>query len=315
MKKNHENWKLHSEYILISSIMILLVISQFQFQPNTNNGISLNTSSEEIVWDSTHIVFSPNDQVFLENLLFQEDWMYVFYLEVVTPHQCEINMTLTDPEGYNYKMFQGTVDQQQKEIQFGMVNEGAYNITLDVNTEFTLNLHLKIERTVSFMDLFDQNEEILAFHGFRFSQNEPLREIPILLDPNSSYTFILALITPLVNILPVINTFIDDPVDNHFIIYQDQALNEFYLTFQFQTINHGIHELQVLIDLLEISLNLMVVVTLDNSNPPISNDPPPRSTLYIPIEVQVVSIGIFIFAILLAVLMKKSSSSRNELSY
>ncbi|MHA1496962.1 MAG: hypothetical protein ACTSRT_05365 [Promethearchaeota archaeon] len=263
MKKNHENWKFHSEHILISSIMILLVISQFQFQPNTSKSISLNTSNEEIVWDSNHIVFNPKDQVFLQNLLFQEAWMYDFYLEVVTPHQCEINMTLTDPEGYHYEVFQGTVDQQQKDIQFGMVIEGAYNITLDVITEFTLNLHLRIERTVSFMDLFDQNDEILAFHGFRFSQNEPLREIPIFLDPNSSYTFILALITPLVNILPVINTFIDDPVANHFIIYQDQALNEFYLIFQFQTINNGIHQLQVLVDILEISLNLMVVITLD----------------------------------------------------
>jgi len=295
--------------------MIFLVIIQFQFQPNTNNSSNLNTSSEEVIWDSTHTVFSPNDHVFLKDLLFQKDWMYNFYLEVVTPHQCEINMTLTDPEGYHYKIFQGTVDQQQKEIQFGMVNEAAYNITLDVSTEFTLNLHLRIERTVSFMDLFDQNDEILAFNGFRFSQNEPLREIPILLDPNRSYTFTLALISPLINNLPVISTFIDDPVDNHFIIYQDQSLNEFYLSFQFQTINHGIHDLQVLIDIVETSLNLMVVVTLDDSNPPISNDPPPRSTLYIPIEVQVVSIGIFVFAILLAILMKKSSSSRNELSY
>ncbi|MHA1496963.1 MAG: hypothetical protein ACTSRT_05370 [Promethearchaeota archaeon] len=56
----------------------------------------------------------------------------------------------------------------------------------------------------------------------------------------------------------------------------------------------------------------MVVITLDNSNPPIIYDPPPRSTLYLPIEVQVLSIGVFIFAILLAFLMKKS---RNELSY
>ena len=315
MKKNHRDGKLHLEFILISSIMILLVISQIQFSSNTSISSNLNTSSEEVIWDSTHTVFSPNDQVFLEDLLFQKDWMYNFYLELVTPHQCEINMTLTDPEGSHYIIFQGTVDNQPKEIQFGMVNEGAYNITLDVITEFTLNLHLKIERTVSFMDLFNQNNEILAFHGFRFSQNEPLREIPILLDPNRSYTFTLALITPLVNILPVISTFIDDPVDNHFIIYQDQSLNEFYLSFQFQTISHGIHDLQVLIDILEISLNLIVVVTLDSSNPPISSDPPPQNTLYIPIEVQVVSIGIFVFAILLAILMKKSSSSRNELSY
>ena len=165
---------------------------------------------------------------------------------------------------------------------------------------------------VSFMDLFDQDKEILAISSFRFSQNEPLRELLILLDPNSSYTFILALISPLINVLPILNTFIDDPAENHFIIYQDQALNEFYLTFQFQTINYGIHILQVLIDIVETCLNLIVVM-LDNSDLPINNDPPPRSTLYMPIEIQVVSMGIFIFAISLALLMKKSS--KNGLIY
>jgi len=293
--------------------MILLVLSQIQFQPNTCKTFNLNTSSEEVIWDSTHMVFSPNDQVFLQDLFFEEDWMYVFYLEVVTPHQCEVNMTVTDPEGYQYKIFQGTIDQQQKEIQFGMVIEGAYNITLDVSTEFTLNLHLRIERTVSFMDLFDQDNDILAFNSFRFSENEPLREVPILLEPNSSYVFTIALVSPLINILPILNTFIDDPAENEFIIYQDQALNEFYLAFQFQTINYGVHKLQVLIDIVETSLNLIVVVMLDNSDPPINNEPPPRSTLYMPLEVQVISIGIFIFAILLALLMKKSS--RKELMY
>lgn len=313
MKKSHENWMIHLEYILISSIMILLVLSQIQFQLIRNNQLNLNTSSEEVIWDSTHIVFSPNDQVFLQDLFFEEDWMYDFYLEVVTPHQCEVNMTVTDPEGYQYKIFQGTIDQQQKEIQFGMVIEGAYNITMDVSTEFTLNLHLRIERTVSFMDPFDQDNDILAFNSFRFSENEPLREVPILLEPNSSYTFTIALVSPLINILPVLNTFIDDPAENHFIIYQDQALNEFYLTFQFQTINYGNHKLQVLIDIVEICLNLIVVVMLDNSDPPINNDPPPRSILYMPLEVQVISIGIIIFAILLVLLMKKSS--RKELMY
>jgi len=293
--------------------MILLLLSQIQFQPNTNKSFNLNTSSEEVIWDSTHTVFSPNDQVFLQDLFFEEDLMYDFYLEVVTPHQCEINMTVTDPEGYPYKIFQGTVDQQQKVIHLGMVIEGAYNITLEVTTEFTLNLHLRIESTVSFMELFDQNNDILAFSSFRFSENEPLRELPILLDPNISYTFIVALVSPLINILPVINTFIDDPAENHFIIYQDQALNEFYLTFQFQTINCGIHKLQVLIDIVETCLNLIVVVILDNSDPPINNDPPPQNTLYMPLEIQVVSIGIFIFTILLVFLMKKSS--RNELMY
>ena len=312
MKKNHRVGKLHLEYILTCFIMIFLVINQIQFQPTTNNKLNLNTSSEEVIWDSTHTVFSPNDQVFLQDLLFQEDWMYGFYLEIVTPHQCEINMSLTDPEGYNYIIFQGTVDQQEKDIQFGMVIEGAYNITLEVTTEFTLNLHLKIERTVSFMDLFDQDKEILAISSFRFSQNEPLRELLILLDPNSSYTFILALISPLINVLPILNTFIDDPAENHFIIYQDQALNEFFLSFQFQTINYGIHILQVLIDIVETCLNLIVVM-LDNSDLPINNDPPPRSTLYMPIEIQVVSMGIFIFAISLALLMKKSS--KNGLIY
>ena len=313
MKKNHRVGKLHLEYTLICFIMVLLAIPQTQFQPITNNNISLNTSSEEVIWDSTHMVFSPNDQVFLQDLFCEEDWMYVFYLEVVTPHQCEVNMTVTDPEGYQYIIFQGTIDQQQKEIQFGIVIEGAYNITLDVSTEFTLNLHLRIERTVSFMDLFDQDNDILAFNSFRFSENEPLREVTILLEPNSSYAFTIALVSPLINILPVLNTFIDDPAENHFIIYQDQALNEFYLTFQFQTINYGNHKLQVLIDIVEICLNLIVIVMLDNSDLPINNDPPPRSTLYMPLEVQVISIGIFIFAILLALLMKKSS--RKELIY
>ena len=317
MKRNQEIWKLHSEHILIGIIMIALVLSQFQFQfqpkMTDNFNLNLNASSEEVIWDSTHTVFSPNDQVFLPDLFFEEDLMYDFYLEVITPHQCEINMSLTDPEGYHYEIFQGIVDQEVKEIQFGNVIEGAYNITLEVSTEFTLNLHIKIERTVSFMDLFDQDSDILAFNSFRFSENEPIRELPILLDPNSSYTFKFALVSPFINILPVLNTFIDDPAENHFIIYQALILNEFYLTFSFQTINHGIHKLQVLINALEACLNLIVVVMLDNSDPPINNDPPPQNTIYMPIEIQVVSMGVFIFAILLGIIMKKSS--RNEFMY
>lgn len=312
MKKNQEIWKLHSEHILIGIIMIVLILSQFQFQPNKTNNFNqnLNNSSEEVIWDSTHTVFSPNDHVFLSDLFFEEDWIYDFYLEVITPHQCEINISLTDPEGYQYEIFQGMVDQELKEIQLGMVIEGDYNLTLEVSTEFTLNLHLRIERTVSLMDLVDQDNDILNFNSFRFSENEPLRELPILLDPNSSYTFKFAIVSPLINILPVLNTFIDDPAENHFIIYQDLILNEFFFTFSFQTINYGIHKLQVVINVLGACLNLIVVAMLDNSDPPIINDPPPQSTLYMPIEIQVVSMGVFIFAILIAIIMKKSS--RNE---
>ncbi len=315
MKRNQEIWKLHSEHILIGIIMVVLVLDQFQFQPNVtdNFNLNLNASSEEVIWDSTHTVFSPNDQVFLSDLFFEENFLYDFYLEVITPHQCVINMSLTDPEGYYYEIFQGMVDQELKEIQFGIVIEGDYNITLEVVTEFTLNLHMKIERTVSFMDLFDQESDILTFNSFRFSKNEPIRELPILLNPNSSYNFNFALVSPLINILPILNTFIDDPAENHFIIHQDLVLNEFYLTFSFQTINYGIHKLQVLINALEACLNLIVVVMLDSSDPPISNNPHSQNALYIPIEIQVVSMGVFIFAVLLAIIMKKVS--RNELIY
>jgi len=313
MKKFRGNGKLHLEHILISYIMILLVMSQIQFDPTTIKNLNLNTSSEVVIWDSIHTVFSPYDQLILQDLLFEKDWMYDFSLEVVTPHQCEINMTLTDPSGNHYNLFQGTVDQQSKEIQLGMVTEGAYNITMDAITQFTLNLHLKIERTVSFIDLFDQDDEIIALNGFRFSQSESLREVSVSFNPNFSYTINIALITPIVNNLAAINMFIDDPVDNHFIIYQDQALDELFLTFHFQTINPGIHKVQILIDNLETCLNLIVVVTLDNSDPPRSNDPPPGNSLYIPIEIQAISIGILLFAVLLTFLMKKTT--RNTIIY
>jgi len=284
------------------------MISHVHIQPDVGYSANLNTSDEEVIWDITHTIFSPNDQVFLQDLSFQVDWMYSFYLEVLTPHQCELNMTLIDPDGYHYNLFQGTVNQQQKEVLFGIVNEGDYNITLDVSTEFTLNLRLKIERTTSLMDLSDQNSETIAFQSFRFSENEPLREVPILLDPSDSYTFTIALITPLVNISPIINTFIDDPADNHFIIYQNQVLNEFFLIFEFETINYGVHDLQVLVDLAEDCLNLVVFVTEDD--PPNSNEPPNPNILYIPIEVQLTLMGTIIIVIIISIFMKRSSTVR-----
>jgi hypothetical protein len=313
MKKIDRVGKLHLEYIMICIIMILLAIPQAQFQQITKNHVPPITASQEVIWDSTHTISSPHDELLLQNLLFQENWMYDFSLEVITPHECEINMTLSDPEGCVYNLFQGTVAQQQKEIQFGMVNEGACNITLEVIAEFTWNLHLKIERTLNFIDLFEQDNDTLSFSSFRFSENEPLREISILLDPTNSYTFIIALVSPLINISPLLNTFIEDPINNHFIIYQNQEVNEFYLTFQFQTINHGIHKLQLSINIVESCFNIIVIVMRDNSGSPINNDPLPQNTLHVPLEIQVVSMGVFIFAILLAFLMKKSS--RNELIY
>ena len=106
------------------------------------------TSSEEYLVDKVFTFLAPNDTLRFDDFYLLEKVNYYVLLEIVTPHNCEINLTIIDPVLDVYKVFETEVNISQDddwfEIPFGTAIEGNYSFIITVECAFNLNLHVKI---------------------------------------------------------------------------------------------------------------------------------------------------------------------------
>ena len=109
---------------------------------------NLNTSSEENLVDKVFTFLAPIDTLRFDDFYLFERVNYYILLEIVTPHDCEINVSIVDPVLDVYEVFKTEVNISQDddwfEIPFGTAIDGNYSFIISVECALNLNLHVKI---------------------------------------------------------------------------------------------------------------------------------------------------------------------------
>jgi hypothetical protein len=109
-----------------------------------------SSGAPQILIDKVFTFSAPEDSLQFEDLAFVEEFAYYLTIEIVTPHNCAINITIIDPDAYRYRVFETEVNVSQDdgwfEIPFGTAITGNYSIIMEVITSLTLNIYVQLIR-------------------------------------------------------------------------------------------------------------------------------------------------------------------------
>ena len=298
--------------ILITCFIVFGVLSAVPRNGlgETSQTFSLNTSSEENLVDKVFTFLAPNDTVRFEDLYLLEKVNYYVLLEIVTPHNCEINVTIVDPVLDTYEVFKTEVNISQDddwfEIPFGTAIDGNYSFIISVECALNLNLHVKISFDSEDRCLYDMIaptflEKMKLYQVNKFT-NGMVVEHNIVLKTDMSYKFYLSRVSAIggLTIENEVSTEYDvtDPDDFRFVIYQNETVGSVgtMMHFDFGTSVEGMYTVKIRIycqvDVVNIAYAIAEDYPISNVNngtdPDLDPDPPENETMggyfYVPIE-------------------------------
>jgi hypothetical protein len=119
-----------------------------------------NASWEEFLPDKVYALQAPADTLEFRDLYLEEDYLYLIYIEIVTPHNVScVEIRITDPDDNVFKVFKARMVYEEPftrwwEIPFGTVMKGNYTIHFDITTEENFNLLVNVQKSVH--SLYDQ---------------------------------------------------------------------------------------------------------------------------------------------------------------
>lgn len=250
------------KYYLIS-LLIIMIAGMIIFRlpsitPKSNSEENLQTSAITIV-DKVYTFLAPLDTLSFESMALKEDFMYYIYLEVVTPHSCELNVTLWDPQNKQYDIFSSnltyfTEGYERVEIPFGTASGGNYTFLFSMELQFNLNLYIRIEEgDLCLRDMIPTSNwnKMIFYRVTKFSDGDYI-EHNIQLKSDVSYKFYFGRVSPIAS--EENNVFIFNNITNpngiEFNIYINSSLAPIHeiQNYNFGTSEEGVYSLQLQIN-------------------------------------------------------------------
>jgi hypothetical protein len=140
-----------SKKILMGIFIITLLIPTVDTISATNDSPPLLSNPE--FPDKVYVFLAPTDTLVFDDLYFEQYSTYFIWVEIVTPHNCTLTITLWDPDGKQFDLFEHDVFFEPKgsgyhEIPFGCAIEGNHTIEFTTTSTDNLNLYIKIEKWI-----------------------------------------------------------------------------------------------------------------------------------------------------------------------
>jgi len=300
-------------FVMISglTIGILTLNSRFNGEPeqsaNLNPLSTPKASSEEMLVDKVFTFLAPNDTKQFNDLYLLENLNYYVLLEIVTPHNCEINISIIDPDLDTYNIFRTEVNVSQGdqwfEVPFGTAISGNYTFIFSVIAALNLNVYVKIHFDREAKCLYDimapgyiNNMELYRVNKF---YDGTMIEHNVMLKTDVSYKFFLGRVSAIGG-SPIegevrVDYELTDPQDIEFIIYQNTTVESVgaVLHFNFGTAIAGVYTVRIKIYCQVDVVNMAYTIAEDYSISTVNNgttpDPGPnnsttRGIFYMPME-------------------------------
>ncbi len=297
---------------------------------------NLKTSSEENLVDKVFTFLAPNDTLRFDDFYLFEKINYYILLEIVTPHNCEINVTIIDPVLDAYEVFETEVNISQGddwfEIPFGTAIKGNYSFIISVASAFNLNLHIKISFDSEDKCLYDiiapkYLEQMKLYQVNKFTDGMVV-EHNTAFKTDTSYKFYLGRVSAIGGLTVSDEVTVDydvtDPDQIEFTIYQNKTIGSVgtVLRFDFGTAVEGIYTVKIRIycqvDVVNIAYAIAEdyqISTVNNGTEP-DPEPPTNETVsgyfYVPMEWTLgfgISAGVLVgILVVFGVLRRKDDS-------
>jgi hypothetical protein len=297
--------------ILGLTIGVLSLNSRFTSENESNLDLNLlsapRASSEEMLIDKVFTFLAPEDTKQFNDLYLLEGLNYYVLLEVVTPHNCEINISIIDPDLDTFDIFRTEVNISQGdqwfEVPFGTAISGNYTFIFSVITALNVNVYIKIHFDREDKCLYDimapgelSNMELYRVNKF---SDGTLMEHNVMLKTDVSYKFYIGRVSAIggspIDGEVTVDYELTDPEDIKFIIYQNKTAEAVgsVIHFNFGTAIGGIYTVKIKIYCRVDVVNMAYAISEDHSISTINNgttpDPTPnngtiRGVFYMPME-------------------------------
>lgn len=235
--KKKNTYFLVINFICILSIMPIFTISTASVLGGRSN-IPLNQnvqmhSPEDTVIDKVYNLTVDRPYVKFRNITFQQHFTYYITVCVVTPHTCNLNMTLWDPEGTEFQLSyeENMAQNEYREVPYGVAIEGNYTIhfiAIDLNEAINIRITIEREHKVLY-DKVDSLEQadIIYYNVTKFYDGTSLNHT-LILKSDWYYKFIFSRVSPisktLSNNVTVVHYILDETQGIPFKIYLNKTL-------------------------------------------------------------------------------------------
>jgi len=303
-------------FLLIGGLIVGVLGANHQIPNALGSGEMPKTSSEKILVDKIFMFEAPNDTKRFDNQFLEAHYNYRVLMEIVTPHECIMNVTIIDPDLDVYQVYRLVENISQDDgwldFPFGTVMSGNYTFVFSVVAEFRLNVYIKI----SYDPEFDKclynilpPWEIEKLELYRLSKfyNQTVIEHHVELKSDYYYKFYIGRLSPIGGESPVENEVtadydLDNPDGKPYLIYRNEMLADigYIRLFNFATAVAGTYTIRIQIYCKVDVVNIGLAVVEDykkstendgNSTTPDPEDPvdptnvtKPLNYYYVPIE-------------------------------
>jgi len=161
---------------------------------------------------------------------------YYIFAQVVTPHDCVLNVSLQDPQGGWFALFSRPMSYENEsygypsaEIPFGTALAGNYTFRFEVSLEFNMNLYIRITEDITVLRdkiASDEWDNRIFYRVTRFTDGMYM-EHNLQMETDVNYKVYLARVSPIANenvSQVMVNHTLTDSNDVEFILYSESVL-------------------------------------------------------------------------------------------
>ena len=214
-------------------ICCLLFPAVTRFSVTGDNDPSVKTSAPEFP-DKVYAFLAPSDTLTFDNLYLEKALTYLIWVEIVTPHNCSLVITLWDPDGKRFDIYESDLtathaETDFDEIPFGCAITGNHTIEFLSTSEYNHNIYIRIEKWVPCLyDKLNTNElqNMILYNVTRF-HNGMVISPTVELKTDYMYRFCFGRVSPIaatVSDFVSVNFTLYDPNTVDYILYTNETL-------------------------------------------------------------------------------------------
>jgi len=137
--------------LLFTFLLLFFGSSNILNRSSTQKNSDIPAISGPDLPDKVYLFQSPQDSLVLEDIALEQYYIYYLYVEIVTPYNCSVKITLWDPEGNQFNIFESDLFNEPEganyyEIPFGTALTGNYDIAFDVIAPENVNVYIRMEK-------------------------------------------------------------------------------------------------------------------------------------------------------------------------
>ena len=221
-------------------------------QNNDTDNLLHSSSYEHLLIDKVYTFTVSNPILtFDSNIELEKSYYYYISVKIVTPHECDVLISIIDPEGDRYDITheKDMVQDDSRKIPYGVTITGNHTFIFEAILAENLNVYIKIEKGDEVLqDRISPDDNIIYNNITKFKSGNAF-EFRLFLRTDRYYKFIIERVSTISLSLEhsrvSMNHVVWDPSQILFKIFENLTLS--YMEYYFGTAIEGIYTFDIII--------------------------------------------------------------------